>query len=141
MPYALCRHPRPSNGADQESGRRAAGLLHDSLAKQLGEEGSRLAVARDWSLVEWGREYLPNHFRLPPSRMHVWIAEQLEAFKAERGRKLNVLGPRGGAKSTIGTLAFVLRAALEAREPYIMDRFGHQASGRRPSGEHQDRTA
>ncbi|HEY2149068.1 MAG TPA: hypothetical protein VGH32_14100 [Pirellulales bacterium] len=105
---------------NQESGRLAAGLLHDSLAKQLGEERSRLAVARDWSLVEWGREYLPNHFRLPPSRMHVWIAEQLEAFKAERGRKLNVLGPRGGAKSTIGTLAFVLRAALETREPYIM---------------------
>ncbi|HEV3417440.1 MAG TPA: hypothetical protein VG056_11520, partial [Pirellulales bacterium] len=26
---------------------------------------------------------------------------------------------RGGAKSTIGTLAFVLRSALEAREPYI----------------------
>jgi predicted phage terminase large subunit-like protein len=33
--------------------------------------------------------------------------------------KLNVLGPRGGAKSTIGTLAFVLRAAVEGCEPYI----------------------
>jgi len=30
-----------------------------------------------------------------------------------------VLGPRGGAKSTIGTLAFPLRMALERREPYI----------------------
>ena len=33
--------------------------------------------------------------------------------------KLNVVGPRGGAKSTIGSLAFVLRSAVEAREPYI----------------------
>ena len=33
--------------------------------------------------------------------------------------KLNLLGPRGGAKSTIGTLAFPLREAVEGREPYI----------------------
>ena len=36
-----------------------------------------------------------------------------------RGSRLNVLGPRGAAKSTIGTLAFALRAALEGWEPYI----------------------
>ena len=41
------------------------------------------------------------------------------ACAAARGAKLNVLGPRGGAKSTLGTLAFPLRAALEGREPYI----------------------
>ena len=34
-------------------------------------------------------------------------------------RKLNVLAPRGAAKSTLGTLAFVLKAALEKVEPYI----------------------
>ncbi len=36
-----------------------------------------------------------------------------------RGSRLNVLGPRGSAKSTIGTLAFALRAALECWEPYL----------------------
>ena len=36
-----------------------------------------------------------------------------------RNVKLNVLGPRGGAKSTLVTLAFVLRAAVEGSEPYI----------------------
>lgn len=30
-----------------------------------------------------------------------------------------MLGPRGGAKSTIGTLALPLRAAVEGWEPYI----------------------
>ena len=51
--------------------------------------------------------------------MHRWLAEQLDAALAERGTKLNVLGPRGGAKSTIGTLALPLRAAVECWEPYI----------------------
>ena len=51
--------------------------------------------------------------------MHRWLAEQLDEMQLARGRKLNVVGPRGGAKSTIGSLAFVLRAAVEGREPYI----------------------
>jgi len=70
-------------------------------------------------LLAWGRALLPDHFRLPPSGMHRWMAERLDAMHAKRGQKINVVGPRGGAKSTIGTLAFVLRAALESREPYI----------------------
>jgi predicted phage terminase large subunit-like protein len=36
-----------------------------------------------------------------------------------RAMRINVLGPRGGAKSTIGTLAFPLCAALEQWERYI----------------------
>jgi predicted phage terminase large subunit-like protein len=51
--------------------------------------------------------------------MHRWLGEQLDRMAAERGAKLNVLGPRGGAKSTIGTLAYVLQAAVTGREPYI----------------------
>jgi predicted phage terminase large subunit-like protein len=35
------------------------------------------------------------------------------------GTKLNILAPRGSAKSTLITLAFTLRAALENHEPYI----------------------
>lgn len=70
-------------------------------------------------LLAWGRRYLPDHFRRPPSRMHRWLAKQLDAAPASRGTKINVLGPRGGAKSTIGTLALPLRAAVERSEPYI----------------------
>ncbi len=46
--------------------------------------------------------------------MHTWLAEQLDQMRTARGQKLNLLGPRGGAKSTIGTLAFVLRARSKA---------------------------
>ncbi len=70
-------------------------------------------------LLAWGRQYLPEHFQKPPSAMHRWMAERLDAMTLARGSKLNVLGPRGAAKSTVGTLAFPLRAALEKREPYI----------------------
>jgi predicted phage terminase large subunit-like protein len=51
--------------------------------------------------------------------MHLWLAEQFDAMRHARGTKLNVIGPRGGAKSTLGTLACVLRAAVEGWEPYI----------------------
>ncbi len=69
--------------------------------------------------LAWGRRYLPDHFRRAPSRMHVWLGEQLDGFHVERGQKVNVIGPRGGAKSTIATLCYALRAAVESREPYI----------------------
>jgi predicted phage terminase large subunit-like protein len=70
-------------------------------------------------ILDWGLTFLPDHFRLPPSQMHRWLAEQLDAMPTVRGAKLNVVGPRGSAKSTVTTLAFVLREALIAREPYI----------------------
>ena len=92
------------------------------LAVRLKADMARKLRGRDGSsgtLLEWGRQYLSQHFRRPPSGMHVWLAEQLDAMTDERSAKLNVIGPRGGAKSTITTLAHVLRAAVEAWEPYI----------------------
>ena len=71
------------------------------------------------NLLDWGRTYLPDHFQKPPSPMHQWMAQHLDEMVTDRGRKQNVLGPRGGAKSTVATLAYPLREALHAREPYI----------------------
>jgi predicted phage terminase large subunit-like protein len=88
--------------------------LKADVARQMRREG-RAAQ----SLLEWGRHYLPHYFTSPPSRMHRWLADRLDRMTVERGTKLNVIGPRGGAKSTLGTLAHALRAALEGFEPYI----------------------
>ncbi len=95
-------------------------VLCDRLARRHGQ-ARRLLAARPGGLklLEWGRKYLPRHFALPPSTMHRWLGEHLDRMAHTRGMKLNVLGPRGGAKSTIGTLAFPLRAAMERREPYL----------------------
>jgi predicted phage terminase large subunit-like protein len=99
-----------------EQVRRIVSMWRDDLARQHGRArraGSRL------DLLAWGQKYLPDHFRRPPSNMHRWLAEQFDAAQTVRGTKLNVLGPRGGAKSTVGTLALPLRAAIECWEPYL----------------------
>ncbi len=84
-------------------------------------QARRLAAARvgPSKFLTWARRHLPQHFAKPPSRMHVWLASRLDAMAQTRGVKLNVLGPRGGAKSTLVTLAYVLRAAVEGWEPYV----------------------
>lgn len=71
------------------------------------------------SLLDWAAALLPNHFCAPPSLMHRWAAKKLDAARTLRGLRLNILAPRGNAKSTLGTLAYPLREAVEGREPYI----------------------
>jgi len=29
-------------------------------------------------LLTWSRYFLPDHFTLPPSAMHIWLAQQLD---------------------------------------------------------------
>ena len=70
-------------------------------------------------LLAWANKYVPEHFAKPCSAMHQWLGRHLDKMTQVRGAKLNVLGPRGGAKSTIATLAFPLRAAVEHIEPYV----------------------
>jgi predicted phage terminase large subunit-like protein len=99
---------------------RIVSMWRDDLARRHGR-ARRLARrgTGGLDLLAWGQKFLPAHFRRPPSNMHRWLAEQCDAAQTARGTKLNVLGPRGGAKSTIGTLALPLRAAVECWEPYI----------------------
>jgi predicted phage terminase large subunit-like protein len=99
--------------------------LVDAVLAEMAERLVGRVISRSeeaWGalpLIEWGRCLLPAYFRLPPSRMHLWLSDELDRLADARGMKLNVLGPRGSAKSTLGTLAYVLRAAVEGREPYI----------------------
>ncbi len=95
-------------------------ILRDSLAQKHGQARRLARQSQDRvDLLAWGQTYLPDHFSRPPSNMHRWLAEQLDLAQIMRGTKINVLGPRGGAKSTLGTLALPLRSAVECREPYI----------------------
>ncbi|RMF99478.1 MAG: hypothetical protein D6741_08465, partial [Planctomycetota bacterium] len=78
----------------------------------------RLTAERE-GLLDWARRLLPGHFRLPPSKMHRRLAALLEQATFRRGARLNVLGPRGSAKSTVASLAYPLWAMLEHGEPYV----------------------
>jgi predicted phage terminase large subunit-like protein len=92
----------------------------DELAVKHGRARRMLRDGNgSFDLLAWGRKHLEEHFSREPSNMHRWLAEQLAAMRFARGTKINVLGPRGGAKSTIGTLAYPLWAAVECWEPYI----------------------
>lgn len=91
------------------------------LAKNHGEKRHPSApvsiLPQSFSL--WCTTFLPDHFSKSPSLMHRWMLRYLEKMSDRRGEKVNILAPRGGAKSTIGTLAYPLRQALENRESYI----------------------
>ncbi len=94
-------------------------FFQEELAWQHGQQRRRQRGDGPESLLDWARRYLPHHFRLPPSSMHRWLAFQLDRMHGRRGTKLNVLAPRGSAKSTLASLAYVLRGALSRQEPYI----------------------
>src|SRR5690349_9425144 len=76
-------------------------------------------AARPDTTLAWGRKFLPAYFVQQPSLMHEWLGAELDSSHAVRGSKINLVGPRGSAKSTIATLCHVLRSALERWEPYI----------------------
>lgn len=87
------------------------------LRRQLAARSQRLRPRR--GLLDWAQRYLPAHFSLPPSAMHRWLAAEIERMATARGQKINAIGPRGAAKSTIVSLACPLLLALEGSEPYI----------------------
>ncbi len=96
-----------------------------------------LATMIQADLLNWGQYFLPEHFRLPPSQMHRWLAERFDEARrtsdAPRtaGCKINVVGPRGSAKSTLSSLAFVLREALCSPRTLHLDYLRHHDTRRR----------
>lgn len=105
------------SGVGAASARAVARVAAHLAIDLAGSTGPPSLVGLD--LIAWGQAILPHYFRQPPSKMHRWLADQLDPGRRRRGLKLNVLGPRGAAKSTLGTLCYPLRAAVEGAEPYI----------------------
>lgn len=91
----------------------------DEFVSKVSENEQAFELRTKNNLLKWMRTFLPGHSVKPPSKMHEWLGNEVDSFRNSRGRKLNVLAPRGAAKSTIGTLAYPLREALEGRERYI----------------------
>ncbi len=96
-----------------------ANHLIRSVSQRTEQEDPSIKSRQALDLLAWGRCYLPGYFRRAPSGMHLWLGEQLDQLRQDRGRKINVVGPRGSAKSTISTLCFVLRMVLEGWDPYV----------------------
>ena len=72
------------------------------------------------STLDWGTYYLPDYYTHKPSTLHLHLSDVFDRLFERRGRRAVVIGPRGGAKSTVSTLTHPLRKAVEGVEPYIL---------------------
>jgi predicted phage terminase large subunit-like protein len=72
------------------------------------------------SPLEWNRRFLPRYFTDEPAGFHHWLSGHLAELHTRRGSRTALIAPRESAKSTFITLAYALRCALEAHEPYIL---------------------
>lgn len=80
-------------------------------------DGERIAE-KPTALLPWTQYYLAHRVTCKPSLLHGELADDLDTIKAIRGSKECRIAPRGSAKSTLVTLADVLKDALEGVEPY-----------------------
>ena len=71
-------------------------------------------------IITFAKTYLPAHFRLEPSPMHTELVAALQQASRQRGARLAIAAPRGHAKSTLVSLAYVLWCICYRREPFIL---------------------
>lgn len=64
--------------------------------------------------------YLAHHFTLPRSRMHNDLFDMLLEATTSRGARLAVAAPRGHAKTTVVSLAYVLWCVLYGHERFVL---------------------
>jgi len=87
---------------------------------KIENDRARSREPQSWGF-EWGRHYLPHYFAsTEPADFHATLFEQLDDLHERRDTKEAIIAPREGAKSTVVTLAYVLRCAVENLERYIL---------------------
>jgi hypothetical protein len=72
------------------------------------------------SLRRFAEVYLHHYFKEEPGVMHAELFEMLETATAKRGTRLAIAAPRGHAKSTIVSLAYILWCVCYGFEDYIV---------------------
>ena len=64
--------------------------------------------------------YLPQHFRFEPSRMHRDLFGMVQNATKHRNARIAVAAPRGHAKTTVVSLAYVLWGVLYGHERFVL---------------------
>ncbi len=72
------------------------------------------------SPLAFAQTYLSTHLKHKPSRMHRELCAMLQDVSHQRGARLAIAAPRGHAKSTIVSLAYILWCICYRTERYIM---------------------
>lgn len=70
--------------------------------------------------MEWAQKYLPTYVPCEPSELHRWLAGELAAMVEERGKNLDIIAPRGSAKSTWVSIVYVLWCVCHHAEAFIL---------------------
>ncbi len=120
--------------------RRMARMVASQLGAAFGRSCQRSSSVRQYdALLPWARAFLPDHFLLPPSELHTWLAGQCDRAITDRGRMVAMIGPRGAAKSTIASLAFPLRCAVEGFDQliWLVSETSSQAAGNLQNIKHE----
>ncbi len=76
--------------------------------------------SRHDSILEWGRRFFPDYFKLPSGRHHLELDELLRKWTKERNIHAAIEGPRGSAKSTLLTFLYPLWSVCMKTEPYMI---------------------
>ena len=58
--------------------------FRDAAASKHGRARRREASVRTRKLLDWSQKHLPHYFKSPPSRMHTWLAANLEKLSRSR---------------------------------------------------------
>lgn len=99
--------------------RRRVRLLRREAEARRAAAAAALPPAPE-ALFDWTRRFLAPILTNEPSPFHHWLAGELDAISVRRGARLNVLAPRGSAKSSWASFAYPLREALAGREPFTV---------------------
>ncbi len=81
--------------------------------------GPRRALASR-SPRAFARAYLPHHFKVRGSPLHEELFSLLGEATRKRGARIAVAAPRGHAKTTVVSLAYVLWSVLFDHEPFVL---------------------
>jgi len=87
--------------------------------RELARSGALSSRLAPPPLADWCTTYLPAYFYRSPSAFHRWLAGELDTLHTRRGTRLDVIAPRGCAKSTWSSFAYPLYCAVHGLEPYI----------------------
>ncbi|MBK6942618.1 MAG: phage terminase large subunit [Planctomycetes bacterium] len=72
------------------------------------------------SLEAFARFYLAQHFKSPASQMHLDMFARLQEATDQRGARIAIAAPRGHAKTTLVSLAYVLWCVCFRKEPFVV---------------------
>lgn len=78
----------------------------------------RSAAAR--SFQAFAQMYLPGHFKQAPSSMHIELFSLLQDAVETRAQRIAIAAPRGHAKTTIVSQAYVLWCICFKKEPFVL---------------------